>query len=129
MSDQFVIKTSDSSKSEMSKWKLERLDFISLVVVLVWTAYIIYGNNSDLFRDFGLKRSFHGFYLGVGLVALINGFIRLLSRKPQSRATISLSLIFGLIFFNIGLSGIPWIFYPSIIVIIYLVWFAFSGRD
>jgi len=86
------------------KWRRDPLSAVAWALILIWAGIVLLAVNLKLFGAFSWGDAWQVFFLGAGLILLLEVVLRLL--VPAYRQPVTGTIILAVIFLAIGLGGI-----------------------
>jgi hypothetical protein len=91
-------------KSWDEKWRRDPINAAVWAVILIWAGIVLLAGNLGLFDRFELIRGWDLFFIGAGIILLLEVVFRLL--VPEYRQPIVGNIILAIVFLGIGLGSL-----------------------
>jgi hypothetical protein len=85
-------------------WRSDRVDAVGWAALFLWGAVVVLATSSSFSEDFDWWEGWGVFFVGAGVIVIIEGLIRL--GMPSYRSKWAWSMLWGTIFLALGLGGL-----------------------
>jgi hypothetical protein len=85
-------------------WRNDQVDAVGWAALFLWGAVVVLATSSSFSEDFDWWEGWGVFFVGAGVIVIVEGLIRL--GMPTYRSKWAWSMLWGTIFLALGLGGL-----------------------